>query len=109
MVAADTFVVIGSSVVVERADGKVEHTVVQTFVLQDILVGIGSLVGKCRLTLMHEVAVIEVTLVNAPQIDKAHRSNDSDGIGGLEPAAYCQHEDNRPRRHDKQAAQRVRR
>ena len=98
---------VGGVVFVERAGGKIQHAVVQGRVLQNQLVG-RCLVERGHLGRFgHELAVVQVTLVHAPQVyqaeqpDAAHRERLAQLACSIEP------EEQYPDGNDDEAAQRV--
>ena len=79
MIPAYVLVPVGSIVLVERVGGKVQHTVVGSFVLQNQLVGFGF--GECFRPdgTGHELVVVQVTFVYGPHVGKAEHRNACNG------------------------------
>ena len=79
MIPAYVLVPVGSIVLVERVGGKVQHTVVGSFVLQNQLVGFGF--GECFRPdgTGNELVVVQVTFVYGPHVGKAERRNACNG------------------------------
>ena len=71
VVASDALVVIGGFVFVERIAGKVEHSVVESLVLEYLFVGLSELLRCVALALGNEHIVVEVAFVNHPHIYEA--------------------------------------
>ena len=93
MIAADTLVVVGGLVLVEGIGGKVQHTVVQSLVAQDKLVGLCHLLGSVALHLVHEHIVVEVTLVHHPHIHKTQHGDTGNHELGTQFLVLIEHEE----------------
>ena len=80
MIAANTLMVIGGLVLIEGVRREVQHTVVKTLIVQDLLVGLRHLLRRLTLTLRHEHLVVEVTLVDMPQVTETEQQEDRNRI-----------------------------
>ncbi len=83
MVSTDTLMIIAGLVLVESVRGEVQHTVVQTLVLEYLLVGGCHLLRCLTLTLRNEHAIVEVSLVHLPHIYQTEHRHRCHGIYSL--------------------------
>ena len=83
MVSTDALMIIAGLVLVEGVRGEVQHTVVQTLVLEYLLVGGCHLLRCLTLTLRYEHAVVEVTLVHLPHVYQTKHRHRCHGIYSL--------------------------
>ena len=75
MIAADALMIVTRLVLVEGVRGKVQHTVVERLVSQDLFIRLCLLLGRLTLTLRHEHLVVQIALINLPQIDEAEQQD----------------------------------
>ena len=100
MVTSNALVVIRSLVLVESVGGKIEDSVVQTLVLQDLLVGGRHGLGCFADALLHEHVIVEVPLVHRPHVCQAEEGDGTHHVFSLQFLSLVQqqaegsHEDN---------------
>ena len=103
-VAADGFQVVGGAGVVERIRSQVHHPEVRIRVLQELLFirlhGVGGLGVLGRL----EIAVVEIALVDGPQVGQDEDAERGDHPGGLEFLGHEEPEDRERGRDEEEAA-----
>ena len=75
MITTHILVPIRGIVFVERADGKVQHTVVEVSIFQDVFVGFCLGKGGSLYALIYKLVVVEVTLVDLPHIKQTEQGN----------------------------------
>ena len=72
--------IVGGLILIEGVRCEIQHTVVETLVVQDLFVGLCHLLRCLTLTLRHKHLVVEVTLVHRPEIHETDHEDDADSI-----------------------------
>ena len=75
MIATHILVPVRGVVLIESADGKVQHAIVGVGVLQDVFIGFGLGKSGGLYALIYKLGVVEVTLVDLPHIKQTKQGN----------------------------------
>ena len=86
MVTTDALMIVAGLILVERIRCEVQHTIVKTLITQDELVGLCLLLRCLTLRLGHKHLVVQITLIDLPEIEETEHENSTDGIGLLQLA-----------------------
>ena len=84
MVSADALMIVAGLVLIEGVRREVQHTVVEALVTQDQLIGLRLLLRSFTLRLRHKHLVVQISLIDLPQVEETEQEDGADGISLLQ-------------------------
>ena len=107
MVATDALMIVTCLILVEGVRGEIQHTVVKTLVTQDQFIRLCLLLGSLTLRLRYEHLVVQITLVDNPQVEETEHEDACDGIHLLQFAVVEEQQDGRTHQNNPERTQTV--
>ena len=104
VITAHTLVVVRRFILIEGVGGEVEHSVVEVFVLQYHLVGLGERLGHFAHRVAHEHGIVEVAFVHRPHIHETEQGYAQGQIEGLQLACLVAQQEHRTYHDDGEGA-----